>query len=656
MAFESNLYPQEVINKPLTPYVYFLNLPDEILDKVAVEFNRNLSDFHNNNRLMSNDTNVIEQAFSFLKAVIQSERAKEEAFLQYLKDKTHTTFDLELPAIDSDWKSFVQEIQELVGFSNTGLKDLSNELKRLQGNKAKFDNMLKADPTITKTWGIADTIGKVSDQMKSVLSFFNDKFSPSSNAYKIIETVVMRYKDQLLAFDSDNKLILDEKSLLATIEVLSTEITHLYISNSELFKINGHAIFNADLINQLLDEDERLDANARAMITNMQQLPKLRESVVKSLHLNNNQRNKRIDIKKFTKGEQITDNSKIIMETLYNLLRNFKVPEKAFSIITEKPTWAEIESLVKMVISGAVSAHNTGSSFAKPDNIIGYFAVDPSKMDPKNNKEIKALITKIESFQKKLADVAENVRKDNTTEYYKKQSEVWQQLADETDKILNELHDKYDILASCFVIEDSTKNYVSLYAKKEDGELATGPHGGSLGASLEDQIAKIEALTSAGGITIADKDWLIAAIINSGDNMIAGKLRGTLEDYLAMFAAILLFDGQINIAAEAFKRATGSIQTSVYQLHLFSVNNGYYPLSYVLKLTYDSLAQGLGKIEADARQGVQTNIYGHISEPIFGDTPQDSWNKTADAALKSTKIKMKFLVNLANTITNLLPE
>jgi len=53
---------------------------------------------------------------------------------------------------------------------------------------------------------------------------------------------------------------------------------------------------------------------------------------------------------------------------------------------------------------------------------------------------------------------------------------------------------------------------------------------------------------------------------------------------------------------------------------------------------------------------VQTNIYGHISEPVFGDTPQDSWNLTTDAALKSTKIKMRFLVNLANTIANLLPE
>ena len=70
MDFNFSLYPKDVISRPLTPYVYFLSLPDEILDKVALEFNRDLSDFHSNNKLMKNDTNVIEQAFAFLKAVI----------------------------------------------------------------------------------------------------------------------------------------------------------------------------------------------------------------------------------------------------------------------------------------------------------------------------------------------------------------------------------------------------------------------------------------------------------------------------------------------------------------------------------------------------------------------------------------------------------
>ena len=191
----------------------------------------------------------------------------------------------------------------------------------------------------------------------------------------------------------------------------------------------------------------------------------------------------------------------------------------------------------------------------------------------------------------------------------------------------------------------------------EGTELETGPHGGSLGASLEDQLNKIEALSNAGGISMIDKQWLTAVVINTGNNMIAYGQKSNIENYLAMFAAILLFDGQINIAQEAFKNSKLMyLNTSVHQIHLFSVNNGYYPLSYVLKLTYDSLIKGFSQINNETRQGVQVEIFGHISEPLFGQNPQDSWQLTAKQALKTTKVKMRFLVHLAQTIANLLPE
>jgi hypothetical protein len=39
-----------------------------------------------------------------------------------------------------------------------------------------------------------------------------------------------------------------------------------------------------------------------------------------------------------------------------------------------------------------------------------------------------------------------------------------------------------------------------------------------------------------------DAKWLLAAIINSGAGMIAQDKKNYLEQYLAMFATILLFD------------------------------------------------------------------------------------------------------------------
>ena len=71
---------------------------------------------------------------------------------------------------------------------------------------------------------------------------------------------------------------------------------------------------------------------------------------------------------------------------------------------------------------------------------------------------------------------------------------------------------------------------------------------------------------------------------------------------------------------------TKESNTSVQKLHLFSVNNGYYPLSYVLKLTYDSLKSNYERLKedySDVESGVKVEIYGYVSEPNFKDLPYD---------------------------------
>ena len=40
-----NLYPEDVISNPGKPYVYFLSLSNEILNKVAEYFNQDINEF-----------------------------------------------------------------------------------------------------------------------------------------------------------------------------------------------------------------------------------------------------------------------------------------------------------------------------------------------------------------------------------------------------------------------------------------------------------------------------------------------------------------------------------------------------------------------------------------------------------------------------------
>ena len=143
MAYNTNLYPSEVIENPSAPYVYFNSLPDDIIDQVLPYFQQNIED------ISRNDTGVsaIDQAFSFLQAVITTERAKEEAFVQYLKDRTKETIQLEIPDIDSDWSQFVRDMQTLIDFGNTGIRDLQNEYSRC-GTTVKREQAKKPFSTL----------------------------------------------------------------------------------------------------------------------------------------------------------------------------------------------------------------------------------------------------------------------------------------------------------------------------------------------------------------------------------------------------------------------------------------------------------------------------------------------------------------------------
>ena len=48
--------------------------------------------------------------YSFLENVIITERAKEEAFLTYLKTRTEKYLELKFPSIESNWNDFVLDI------------------------------------------------------------------------------------------------------------------------------------------------------------------------------------------------------------------------------------------------------------------------------------------------------------------------------------------------------------------------------------------------------------------------------------------------------------------------------------------------------------------------------------------------------------------
>ena len=130
-----------------------------------------------------------------------------------------------------------------------------------------------------------------------------------------------------------------------------------------------------------------------------------------------------------------------------------------------------------------------------------------------------------------------------------------------------------------------------------------------------------------------------------------------------MFATILLFDDQLNIAAEAINNMAKNktANTNVKKIHMFSLNNGYYPLSYVLQLTYNNLYQGYVTLLNDlkTKSGVLVEISGYVKNPgeeEDNDKSKTNWETVRQTALSNTKLKIQFMVNFLGTLNTLLPN
>jgi len=119
-----------------------------------------------------------------------------------------------------------------------------------------------------------------------------------------------------------------------------------------------------------------------------------------------------------SQGELIEDSNQLV-DILWANLQKYTVPEKAFRIISNPNDLAEIQSLLTFEMAGALTSRNTGATGAKPDNIIGFLAIDTDYLSPiTGNNNNSQLLKKIEAIIKKIDDLINHLRNTNTTQYY----------------------------------------------------------------------------------------------------------------------------------------------------------------------------------------------------------------------------------------------
>lgn len=232
--------------------------------------------------------------------------------------------------------------------------------------------------------------------------------------------------------------------------------------------------------------------------------------------------------------------------------------------------------------------------------------------------------------------------------------------ADEIKKVLSNFKDSVQI--------GSTVKSYNKYDNKQ------GFHGGSLGGTVETQLANIYTMFSYGGVTLPDIDWLTFAIYNAGPGLLGSGLREPIENILSTVAVMLMFDdaGQqaVYLNEQIKQRFNLSKNNGAKFLHLYYLNGSYYPSSFILQLTYNGLLQAYQQLDLEYMKGTEAfdsfsnGSHAYIINPVSESneigtrvsndvvtTKQSQWASTFSANQKSVKIQVTFLAGMLDIIS-----
>ena len=646
-------YPPQVL-KPETPYIYFdslLKTEDggrEIYNQVKPYFEKNITG-------ITGDTAEIDAALNFLQQIINTEAAKEAAFINYFSTKFKDLKELKVPSLTSDWTEFVQTIQTAISFGQANLVNLRNEKSRLQTNAALATKNESKSYEYMKT--AADYTSK---EMESLYKFMKNG-SQNTNGEKILDLILNKFGNKLFELDTSGNLIFNKSTLFSLITMIQSLVMKQYTSITFDTPTKG---LDLSKVEKILESDN-FTAEINDFLDRVHTLPFLGEDIARSLGFGKfDEKFSQEEAQKLNtlarQQKSIEKRKKELTKTLQSYYSKGFITDSAFKLISEGNAYAEIESMFNFSMSKmSIYSSNTGSAGAKPDNLLALLSIDLTSLDL-SNKEIVDELTAIHS---EMLELESGLAKTNDQQYYEAREKAWNTAQQRIDEHLKKLSKYYDDLIQCFIIEDSTKNYTSLYSTSHYGRTNSEFHGGSLGPNITDQINKLDAIYQAGGLTPLDTKWLIAAAINMGSGMIARAYKSSLEQYLATFACILLFDDQINIAKEAYTEVAknaAKANSNVQKIHLFSLNGGYYPISFILQITHDNLRKAYKNAQSLVvdGSGAKVHITGFVSEPTppYKETKREKlWSATAKTALGTTKIKLSFLTNFMNVLNTLYP-
>lgn len=248
--------------------------------------------------------------------------------------------------------------------------------------------------------------------------------------------------------------------------------------------------------------------------------------------------------------------------------------------------------------------------------------------------------------------IAEQVYK----EWLSEMKAQFDSIIDQDEKLSQRFQDRtllYKQFYETFSNSVSVKDY-SLYNN------SLGFHGGSLGSHTapEKVIDNITKMYELGGISSADAEELLFAVLNCGSTMIGSDIKTSLETYLLGGAALIMFDDSF-AASDTFLQGLLDEFRGQRIVNLYRINTFYVPASYILEEIYNNLV----KIYQDLNSQINTlnqhnrvtiiNNVEYSEEIAKGDTPQARAEAMSSYTQSNIDIQFSFMGGLLDVLENL---
>ena len=628
-------------------FVYFNDLLNASMYNLPLIYRKQqlYNDAKSNVELAKNELSsapTIETALAFIGAIADSERKKELKVVKNYCDKIKTKYpdfvNFSEETILADPDAFYKELIKYINNARKQALEYQDQLQRIKANAGKIKGITKK--TSRSEYAKDNYLYRLAADTKSLLkkmigTFEGNNKSADAFTNKLQDMVMEIMKSQNIPqqIKSGDDFAAIAVAILADIE------QKLQAEYDKQVKLKGGPELLDELSEETLEQvkqayiknieskDEGTGVQQALKNLNTDDFVRVINNVKNTLHLQQIQdpEKAQAQINKVTK---LANNRKIRRRSQDRLVNHIRAPFSRNRKLVNELSTLEFTNLDSNSFHGTIYEllesviNNNSIQIGGSGSAIDVITIEIAPSYKINTNALNGLTEEVGNIISKFA-IEDTHDKDALSRDLLNGITHMNNQIDDTMKKIDIYLKSIDSEEPFFIFHESLKLYSS---------IETGKSASFSGRTLNifSGLDYIAAAMDSVGINFPGSNGTLRMLaLNLSDLAVGGSARGTLEDYLSLFAGLLMFDDVVNIAREAINQIQYD-KTNV--IHLYLLNGIYVPASTILTYVYNSCIEATTVISAGEAASVTISTGG-------ADTIINNWLETRKPSLKERNFK-----------------